>query len=231
VAAIEPGCEVFLMSPMQGYGPYWKYQLDAMWASMVAGVPTLNGYSGQNPKDWGLGDTDLRSGYDEQRVAQAAGAWLQSQPKMRGKKPCWARVGFSEGPNYSSQFVSQQVPATIHAGESVPVEVVFKNTGPKPWPVGVGIRIGSESPQDNSQWGMQRVDLPEETQVGQTATFRFNIVGPQEPGKRTFQWRMVHDGVQWIGEMSTVQVIDVVPPVIPPMLQAPAPGSDAPAPR
>jgi hypothetical protein len=222
--AIEPGCEVFLMSPVQGYGPYWKYQLDAMWASMMSGIPTLNGYSGQNPKDWALGEVNLRGPWDEQRVAQAAQAWLQSQKKLEGKKPCWVRVGFSEGPNYSSEFVSQQVPPTLKAGESSPVELTFKNTGPKAWPVGVGIRLGAESPQDNDQWGMGRVELPQETAVGQTVTFRFNIRGPQQLGKHAFQWRLVHDGVQWIGATSTMQVIEVMASDVPPLLAAPDAG-------
>lgn len=224
ISAIEPGCEVFVMSPAQGYGPYWKYQLDAMWASMVAGVPTMNGYSGQNPKDWGLGDTDLRNPWDEQRVAQAAQQWLQSQPKLAGKKACWARVGFSEGPNYSSEFVSQQVPATLKAGESAPVEVTFKNTGPNPWPVGAGIRLGAQAPQDNNQWGISRVELPQETAVGQTVTFRFDLRAPEQPGKRGFQWRLVQDGVQWIGALSKLQVIEVLPSDVPPLLAAPADG-------
>ena len=39
--------------------------------------------------------------------------------------------------------------------------------------MGVGIRLGSESPPDNTQWGMGRIELPQETAVGQTVTFRF----------------------------------------------------------
>lgn len=220
-AAIEPGCEVFLMSPVQGYGPYWKYQLDAMWAAMMAGVPTLNGYSGQNPKDWALGEVNLRGAFDEPRVAQAAQQWISSQPALLGKKPCWVRVGFSEGPNYSSDFVSQQVPATMKAGDSVPVELTFKNTGPREWPVGVGIRLGSEAPQDNAQWGTGRVELPQATAVGQTVTFRFNVKVPAEVGKHAFQWRLVHDGVQWIGQTSKLALVDVVPSDVPPLLAAP----------
>lgn len=215
-ASIEPGCEVFVMSPLQGYGPYWKYQLDAMWGSVMAGVPTMNGYSGQSPKDWALGDTDLRSGNDEPRVMQGAQMWLQQQPKLQKLKPCWARVGFNEGPNYVNQFVSQSVPAAMLAGQTVPIEISFKNLGTRPWPIGIGLRLGSEAPQDNNQWGVQRVELPQETPPGGTATFRFNVQVPTQPGKRGFQWRMVHDGVQWLGEASKMVVVDVLAPEAPP---------------
>ncbi|MBL8951792.1 MAG: hypothetical protein JNK82_13500 [Myxococcaceae bacterium] len=221
VAAIEPGCEVMLMSPVQGYGPYWKYQLDAMWASLVAGVPTVNGYSGQSPKNWPLGDTDLRSPNDEQRVQQAASYWFQSQPKLKGKKPCWARVGFNEGPNFGSEFVSMQAPAKLPTGAQADVEVTYKNLGPKPWPMGVGVRLGAQAPQDNSQWGRARVELPHEVAPGQNVTFRFPITAPLQPGQYAFQWRIVVDGVQWVGALTKMHVIDVVPSEVPPLLAAP----------
>jgi hypothetical protein len=231
--AIEPGCEVFLFSPVQGYGPYWKYQLDAMWAALEAHVPTINGYGGQNPEGWGFTDTNLRGGQDEVRVQQAASSWIQRNPELQKKKLCWARAGFNEAVNmrhpdgsvfaetiYSSEVVSQKVPTSMKAGERADVEVTYKNVGPKPWPMGVGIRLGAETPQDNTQWGMGRVDLPAETPVGATATFRFSIVAPPQPGQHAFQWRMVHDGMMWFGPMSTMQLIDVQPAPEPPPEQS-----------
>ena len=32
--------------------PFHDYQIDAMWASLVTGVPTINGSSGYAPPDW-----------------------------------------------------------------------------------------------------------------------------------------------------------------------------------
>lgn len=32
--------------------PFHKYQIDAMWASLVTGVPTINGSTGYAPRDW-----------------------------------------------------------------------------------------------------------------------------------------------------------------------------------
>lgn len=222
-AAIDPDCEVFLMSPAQGYGPYWKYQLDAMWAAVETGIPTFNGYAGQNPQGWGLTDTNLRDPRDEQRVAYAAQQWINAQPSVKGKKICWARVGFSEGPNFSSEFVSHKAPPVLKASEVAPVEVSFKNTGPREWPMQAGIRLGVQAPQDGSQWGVQRVELPQPVAVGETVTFRFNITAPPQVGKQSFQWRMLSEGVQWIGALSKIQLIEIVPSPVPELLQAPAP--------
>lgn len=51
-AAIPSGCAAFLYTPPTGREDPWWYQTDAMWASMVSGVPTLNGYSGNVPPEW-----------------------------------------------------------------------------------------------------------------------------------------------------------------------------------
>ena len=34
--------------------PLWETQLDAVWAGLIAGVPTVNGYSGNYPANWDL---------------------------------------------------------------------------------------------------------------------------------------------------------------------------------
>jgi hypothetical protein len=217
VKAIEPGCQVFVMSPVMAYGPYWKYQNDALWAALEAHIPTMNGYAGQNPPDWGLGDPTLRTPYDDQRILSAAQAWVQKNPKLQQMKPCWVRVGFSEGPCpgcariFGADFVSQQVPQAMDAGKTYEVELVFKNIGPRSWPMGSAIRLGSQLPQDGAQWGLTRVELPHAVEVGETAEFRFTVTAPTQPGPHAFQWRMVADGQQWLGALSKMIVVDVQP--------------------
>jgi hypothetical protein len=48
-----------------------------------------------------------------------------------------------------------------------------------------------------------------------------------QAGKYPFQWRVVADGVQWIGSLSKMHLIDVMPSEIPPLLQAPPDAADA----
>jgi hypothetical protein len=45
-------CESFALIVRNGNLPEWKYQIDAMWISDKAGIPTVNGYSGKSPKNW-----------------------------------------------------------------------------------------------------------------------------------------------------------------------------------
>ncbi len=48
-----PDCPAFYLSVQGDAGaPPEQYQLDAMWASLESGVPTVNGYSGNLPPGW-----------------------------------------------------------------------------------------------------------------------------------------------------------------------------------
>lgn len=59
--------------------PY-KQQLDAMFASLDTGVPTVNGYSGGQPPAWsGLEKVPIRSESDEERMSDTMDRWLRSQ--------------------------------------------------------------------------------------------------------------------------------------------------------
>jgi hypothetical protein len=52
--------------------------IDAMWASLQSGVPTINGYSGSSPTGWGMAD-DIVTGVDqtnhEKELRAAAETW------------------------------------------------------------------------------------------------------------------------------------------------------------
>ncbi|WP_063725005.1 hypothetical protein [Cystobacter fuscus] len=53
-ARVGPGCQSFFYGPAEEHAPSWKYQIDAMWAALERGVPTVNGYSGNVPPGWAL---------------------------------------------------------------------------------------------------------------------------------------------------------------------------------
>lgn len=55
-------CSTFFYSAPWSAEPSYKLQLDAMWASMMIGIPTLNGYSGNAPQGYPLADISRRGG-------------------------------------------------------------------------------------------------------------------------------------------------------------------------
>jgi hypothetical protein len=48
---VKPGVATFYYKPA-GDEPFMLYGLDAMWASLAVGVPTINGYTGYYPHSW-----------------------------------------------------------------------------------------------------------------------------------------------------------------------------------
>lgn len=203
-------CQAFLFSPDQGYGPYWKYQLDAMWASLEANVPTLNGYSGSSPPGWGLGDTNLHSARDEHRVAFHLSQWVRTHG-LDPARICWEKVAMREGP-YDAQLTVEGLPPAMIAGQRYPVRVVAKNTGEAPWPAGKGFRLGTKAPRDNTLWGLNRVELPAAVAPGETATFELPVVAPSAPGVYPFQWRLLQERVRWFGDPTPLVGVNVVSP-------------------
>jgi hypothetical protein len=57
-----------------GDAPGW-YQLDAMWASMQSGMPTLNGYSGNDPPGYPLNDIRVSTPAQVSAIRNALDEW------------------------------------------------------------------------------------------------------------------------------------------------------------
>ena len=102
-------------------------------------------------------------------------------------------------PSNQAEFVSQNVPTKMYATESYSVSITMKNVGNTIWPAGSAYRLGSQNPQDNTTWGMNRVVLWQNVYPNQQVTFTFEVMAPLSIGKKNFQWRMVQDGVEWFG--------------------------------
>ncbi len=74
---VPRSCEAFVFTPPPDGWPAWRSQLDAVWATDLAGVPTLNGYSGNAPPGWGLEDCLVRGPQDRARLEAAVAEWVR----------------------------------------------------------------------------------------------------------------------------------------------------------
>jgi hypothetical protein len=117
-------------------------------------------------------------------------------------------------PTDGASFISWTPPPTqMSPGQTANVAVTMKNpdyqccsnygipavwnppsSDPNPF------RLGSQNPQDNNNWGFNRVDLTDIVVQGQAHTFSFSITAPTTAGTYNFQWRMVQEGVRWFGD-------------------------------
>ena len=61
----------------------------------------------------------------------------------------------------NSHFISQTVPSAVLPGTQFPVSITFQNTGTTTWKTSDSYHLGSQSPQDNTTWGVNRLYLPD----------------------------------------------------------------------
>src|SRR3954471_13178612 len=100
-------------------------------------------------------------------------------------------IGAYEAPISDSEFVSQDVPATMVAGGVYHVSVTMRNIGRSTWTFHDRYKLSSVNPTDNVTWGLKRVRLPFSLSVlpGATYTFAFDATAPSTSGHYNFQWR------------------------------------------
>jgi hypothetical protein len=95
VERVPPGTAVFFVSRRVHEHP-WMYcqtHLDAMWAQMVTGVPTINGYSGRDPPDYGyLMLNELELGEPATDLEKSLDHWVRLHGLER-RQVVWARIG------------------------------------------------------------------------------------------------------------------------------------------
>ena len=117
-------------------------------------------------------------------------------------------------------FVSMSgVPASITAGGSFAASVTFQNTGACTWTAANGYRLGSQNPENNTTWGTSRgySTASDAIAPGQSKTFTINAVAPSTAGTYGWGWRMVREGINWLGtptngSFTSISVTGSVPP-------------------
>jgi uncharacterized protein affecting Mg2+/Co2+ transport len=151
---------------------------------------------------------------DEARVSAVArsGDWLRTEYNNQSAPSDFHGVG-SEQAAHDAQFVSQSVPGTMMAGQTYSVSVTLKNTGTATWTSGQEYRLGSQNAQNNTTWGLSRVNLPASIAPGENATFTFDVTAPTTAGTYNFQWRMLLETVEWFGDFTTNVAVTVHPAV------------------
>jgi hypothetical protein len=99
--------------------------------------------------------------------------------------------------------------ANLEAGRSSQFRVTMKNIGSTTWTKADGYKLGSQNPQDNTNWGLNRVELSPNDRIapGQSKTFIFTVTPPSTPGTYNIQWKMVKENVAWFGALTSNYVI------------------------
>jgi hypothetical protein len=87
-ARVGAECRAFLYTPIGSDMPHWMIHLNAMWASLERGIPTLNGYSGQTPPEWDFDPPNLTTSADEARLRKSLDHWVAIH-HLDASRICW----------------------------------------------------------------------------------------------------------------------------------------------
>ncbi|PWU20770.1 MAG: hypothetical protein C5B50_03195 [Verrucomicrobia bacterium] len=100
----------------------------------------------------------------------------------------------SVGVNNAKLVSNSGIPSSVITGQTFTATIMMNNIGGTVWTNGAPTpyQLGSQSPQDNTTWGMSRVNLASSpVNPGQNATFTFTATAPLTWGNTPFAWRMI----------------------------------------
>ncbi len=131
-----------------------------------------------------------------------------------GVAPTW---GF-----YSSEYVSDDIPATMAPGEVRQVHITMRNKGGV-WSEARAFRLGAVGDTDPFSTAT-RYTIAGEVGPSGEYTFALNFTAPTTEGDYLTDWQMVRDGVTWFGATLShpvhVGAPDTEPPTVPTNLAA-----------
>src|ERR1700752_269597 len=116
-------------------------------------------------------------------------------------------------PHHAAYVAQSLPPPPFLFGHRYRVSITMMNTGSETWTSAEGYRLGSQNPQDNTAWGLGRVELPHPVAPKQQVTFTFSIPAPPASAARDFQWGMVHEAVTWFGDATPSVAIEPKAPI------------------
>lgn len=95
------------------------------------------------------------------------------------------------------------------------VDVTYNNSGGTTWwRTGNGepndYNLGSQNPQDNNTWGTGRVDEVINITPKSSHTFSISCQAPATPGTYAMQWKMVHENMEWFGDLTNSVDINII---------------------
>ncbi len=110
-------------------------------------------------------------------------------------------------PQDAAELVAHTLPSEAPCGAEFDATVTVRNTGAATWTRDALYKLGAVDDEDPLTTE-HRAWLPEDVVVapGESYTFPLSLQAPAEPGSYTTDWQMVHEHVQWFGEIAEATV-------------------------
>jgi hypothetical protein len=103
-----------------------------------------------------------------------------------------------------AECIETNIPKVMSVGRNYEISITMKNKGAEPWTQFNAFRLGSQNPQDNLIWGLNRVEIESGSisiGKGENYTFVFNVTAPNTSGTYDCDWQMVKEYVSWFGSV------------------------------
>ncbi len=106
-------------------------------------------------------------------------------------------------PQDAAELVTHTLPSAAPCGAELGATITVRNTGAATWTRDALYKLGAVDDEDPLT-AETRAWLPDDVAVapGETYTFALSLQAPAEPGSYTSDWQMVHEHVQWFGEIA-----------------------------
>ncbi len=135
------------------------------------------------------------------------GAESEAKPEPVPEPPgSQGRAGPARPP-YRVEWLDDQFPDRLVAGQTLTVPVTLRNAGSLPWSWGGGnpFRVGYRYFRNRRPLSLEaardlRTDIPWDVSPGETVTVNVRLALPTEPGNYTLELDLVHEGITWFRE-------------------------------
>jgi hypothetical protein len=201
--------------------PFWLTETG--WQSSAVGETPQAAYYSDVLGDWYTGKADqgwlTKIFFYEIKDGTAPGSpsWGILRPDGSEKPAYGAYKAFIAGnqpqPSDDAHAVSSNLPGTMETGQTITVQLTFRNNGTTTWTAGGNYKLGAVSDSDPLAAPRLLLAPGDAIAPGQEKTFAFAFQAPAAAGTYLTQWRMLREGVDWFGDVASRQVtVTAAPP-------------------
>jgi len=99
-------------------------------------------------------------------------------------------------------LLSSDVPAQMYWGQTLRINLTFRNTGSTEWTAAAGYCLTSINPEGNTTWGPSQValDATDVIRHGELKAFSFEITAPSSSAMTPCDWSMTHSATGPFGQ-------------------------------
>ena len=106
-------------------------------------------------------------------------------------------------------LVSEDIPATMTAGQSYTVHITVRNTGGTTWTASNRYKLGAVGETDPFALSRIHLDASDSIAPGSEKTFTFTMKAPLKAGSYITDWRMIQERTTWFGPVLVRKAVTV----------------------